>query len=864
MRLWSSVDGAPVFVADVPPWHPLPLLARLLDLPGVIAPAAGALAGVSVWWLLRTWGITRAVAAIVAVATAAGGALLPPREALLLLGLVSSLAALERLARAPSRGSWALAACAIGVAIVGTAGARLVWLLLLAAWIPLARVRTRGAAYSGIAGGALAMVAAALLTAFWWLPARTLARERGVDRPLVRAASLPRFLTVPRHAVIRDPRVAAEALQGRDRRAFATVDHVPAKVLRMAGGPVETVRPARSIEREAAEGDRASVTIADGGWTLLASTEPWWPGWRAYWNGERMPPVTVNARFVGVFVPPGAGRLDLRYRPDAFDDGLRAGAAGLLLFVATIAWPWYLRIPETAREPRQPIGFRLRIPSAIARAASFLAGKAPVAAWALFAAYAAFLLANAVEIAGGSDSSGYLNHARLVREGNRIVPLELARELRVAPDDLELFIPLGFAPGPAAGTMVPSYPAGLPFHLVLFGILGARGMALVAPLAALLAVWLAYRVAREAGLERSWAFWTAALLALFPTFIMHAVWVMSDVVATAWTLAAILGALRARRNPWWGALAGAALGVSVLVRPTQVLLLPALAVAIGFRWRALVAFAAAAAPFAAIQMATGAALWGGPLRTGYGALGLLLSVEGFNARFLHYAHWLAALLTPLVFPLGLAGIAARRVPATARALLAIWFAAFFLFYCFYGAYEAWWYTRFLLPALPALLILTFVAARELASRVTAGKGRLLLAGMLLVVIGVEARQTVKRRVWEVAGGDSIYPRAIAALAPRLGARPIVIGMQMSGAFYYYRGMTMVRSDMLWPDRFERLRAHAALAGRRWYAMLMDYEAAEAFRRAPGRWIPVARYREATLYEFEEETGISSQGRGEEP
>lgn len=849
MGLWDSAAEAPVFVADVPPWHPLALLAGGPGLSLLAASAAGALSGLSAWWLLRTWRLARVWAAAISIAIAAIVALLPARDALLILGLVSSVAALERFARAPSRAPWAMAAGVVAFAILGTAGSRLPWLLLLAAWIPLARLRPGGVGNSALAGAALAMLAASLLTAFWWLPARALAREAEGGRPIERAGSVPRFFTVRGHEVVREAEAAAGALRGRDLRAFATVDHVPGKVARMAGGDVDTSHPARPIQSARAEGDRVALTIGEGGWTLLASTEPWWPGWRAYWNGERMPPVVVNVRFVGVFVPPGAGRLELRYRPDAFDDGLRAGAAGFLLLVATLAWPWYLAIPQGLYRPRSRVAAGPLIARIVSAAQSAAARHARFAAWALLAAYAAFLFANGVAIAGGSDSSGYLNHARLLRAGSRVVPLELARELRVPAEDLEVFLPLGFAPGPAAETIVPSYPPGLPFHLVLFGIFGARGMALVAPLAAIAAVWLTYLVAREAGLERRWAFWPAALLALFPTFIMHAVWVMSDVVATAWTLAAVLGALRARRSAWWGAFAGAALGISVLVRPTQVLLVPAVALAIGLRWCALLACAAAAAPSAAVQMATGAQLWGGVLRTGYGALGLLLSAEGFAARFLHYARWLAALLSPLVFPLGLSGLAARSAAPRERTVLAAWFVPFFLFYCFYGAYEEWWYTRFLLPALPALLILTLFAARETTARMPAGRGRLLIASLLVVVFAVEVRQIVNRRVWEVARGDSIYPRAIEALTPRLGRRPIVLGMQMSGALYYYREMTMVRADMMWPDRFERLRAHAALAGRRWYALLMDYEAAEAFRRAPGTWVPVARFGEAALYEL---------------
>src|SRR5205814_377341 len=50
-------------------------------------------------------------------------------------------------------------------------------------------------------------------------------------------------------------------------------------------------------------------------------------------------------------------------------------------------------------------------------------------------------------------------------------------------------------------------------------------------------------------------------------------------------------------------------------------------------------------------------------------------------------------------------------------MLALWWWPFFLFYSFYGPYETWWYTRFLLPAYPALIISALLAARDIAPRV---------------------------------------------------------------------------------------------------------------------------------------------------
>ena len=56
-----------------------------------------------------------------------------------------------------------------------------------------------------------------------------------------------------------------------------------------------------------------------------------WPGWRLAWNGKRLPAVVVNGAFLGAFVPPGRGVVELRYRPRELDTGLASVAGALLL-----------------------------------------------------------------------------------------------------------------------------------------------------------------------------------------------------------------------------------------------------------------------------------------------------------------------------------------------------------------------------------------------------------------------------------------------------------------------------------------------------------------------------------------------------
>lgn len=119
--------------------------------------------------------------------------------------------------------------------------------------------------------------------------------------------------------------------------ADAVVTHVPPQVARRApqllaedaDGFHASAGGAVRVVRYTANG--AELDVDSRGWSLLVSSDADWPGWRAWWNGKRQPVVTIDNAFLGVFVPPGHGKLVLRYRPDAFLDGLRISGAGTLI-----------------------------------------------------------------------------------------------------------------------------------------------------------------------------------------------------------------------------------------------------------------------------------------------------------------------------------------------------------------------------------------------------------------------------------------------------------------------------------------------------------------------------------------------------
>ena len=192
------------------------------------------------------------------------------------------------------------------------------------------------------------------------------------------------------------------------------------------------------------------------------------------------------------------------------------------------------------------------------------------------AGYGVFLSRYAAFAVGGSDSSGYANTARRLAAGTLLDRPRCLDRLGLSDALTPVFTPIGFLPGPRPGTTAPLYPVGFPVHLAAAGGIAGWdvGPFLVSPLFAVACLVLLYLVGHELALSRFWSAATSVILAAFPPFLFQAVQPMSDVVATFWCLAAVFGALKARRHPIWALAAGASVGIAALVRPIRRVLSP--------------------------------------------------------------------------------------------------------------------------------------------------------------------------------------------------------------------------------------------------------------------------------------------------
>jgi len=461
----------------------------------------------------------------------------------------------------------------------------------------------------------------------------------------------------------------------------------------------------------------------------------------------------------------------------------------------------------------------------------------------------------------GSDPTGYINVARSLLE-RRIAQPEPALEDLDLPDQFtQSFSPLGYTPGPRPHSLAPTYPVGYPLHMagaaLIFG--WKYGPFLVSPMAAVLSLVLIYLAGMELGLTRGLAISGAAILALNPTFCFHAIQPMSDGVATCWSLLAILTALRSRRSATWGMAAGAAFGIAFLARPSSVLLLIPIFLSLRLGLKVLSLFVLGGLPFAGVFFAYNAAAFGHPLATGYVATGAqnLVMLSGFTDRFRHYVYWLAVTMSPLPL-LGWVGVALNRnVKLRDRALLISWFGVFLLFYCCYFHYEEWWYTRFLLPGMPALILGSLLVVRDLGkffersagapSRVWLRPAVVTIA--LAIVIGCE-RQSIERfRLLRIAATSTVHSDACRWADSLLPKQSLVVATEMSGAIKFYTGRPIVRYEWVNTDQWRTLQTRAAEKGYWWYALLVSQEVEEAQRRLPGRWIKMGTLGHLSLWQI---------------
>ncbi len=451
--------------------------------------------------------------------------------------------------------------------------------------------------------------------------------------------------------------------------------------------------------------------------------------------------------------------------------------------------------------------------------------------------------------AGGSDSSGYLNSAAYLLKGQLSATKPTLAGYPPSEFAVGAHQPLGFVTRVGTDEMAPSYPIGLPLHLAAFAWVAGLDWATI-PVnicAALASGLLCYALARRLGLPAGFALGGAAVLLFCPLFLFAATQPMSDLLALTWTLAALYAALRAQEGWRWPLGCGIAIAMAVLVRPTDLLVVFPVMIALGWNWRAYLWVGLGGLPGAILQAWYNHAIYGAAFATGYGNVWSAFSPEFAEHNFPFFVRWIPGLLTPLVLAVLLAPFraAARRREVLVLGAWAVILIGFYGYY--YHSGETWWYLRFILPAFPALVVISLVVLHSFPALATR---RAALIALLVGALGWELVLCDRFSLIHNKSGEATYVDAAMWGRKNFPANAAIICMQVSGALYYYTDFLLVRYEQVDLSRMPALIAALREARRPVYAILYDFEEAEAQARMGGHWKKLTKVRNATIWQVD--------------
>lgn len=459
-------------------------------------------------------------------------------------------------------------------------------------------------------------------------------------------------------------------------------------------------------------------------------------------------------------------------------------------------------------------------------------------------------------VAGGSDSYCYLSQAELFAAGH-IVNVQGIAAIAPWERGAEAFAPVGHVPAfSPRGATVPMCPPGYPILMALARTIGGRAaMFAVVPLLGALAVWATFVLGRRVAGPVAGAL-AALLLAASPPFLYQVVQPMTDVPAAAiWAVALVALTDRRFTSSTRGAvLGGIATGAALLIRPNLVPVAGVAALAVfierPLRWRDVLrtwtAFGAGVLPFALIVAALQNAMYGGPLKSGYGDLGFLFRIDHVWPNLRRYPAWLIQTETPVVLcALASPWLVSSRVRRRQRLWLLGFVAAVFACYIPYQVFDAWWYLRFLLPVYPALLALTAAAIASFLSRLSAPRRALGFAvvGLLLIFL---VRLAVDRGAFGLWSFEQRFRLAGDYVASHLPPDAAVVTGQESGSVRFYSGRLTLTWREVPPNALDRALDFLRAQGYRPYLLLETWERPDFVSRFEGKtpigglgWPPIA-------------------------
>lgn len=472
------------------------------------------------------------------------------------------------------------------------------------------------------------------------------------------------------------------------------------------------------------------------------------------------------------------------------------------------------------------------------------------------------LLNQAAPYAGGADSSGYMNNARLLLEGRFEDPIRPLPELSDANIPTPAFEPLGFRADTGTDSLEPTYPFGFPLILALFqSVLGSQtGVLVVMILLGLAAPWTTWQLGRETGLSVAWSAFGAITIVAGPIFRMHAFLPMTDVLTLVIANLLLVSLLRMSRSPWSAFAVGGLLALGVLTRPANVLLFVPVGVHLLLQpgllrqaWK----IGLGGLPGAVFLGWINFTLYDKILTTSYGDFSHLFRVELLLPSLLFFLLHAFILLSPPAV-LGLLGsplilrTERHRLPP-----LVVLVAAYLVFYGFYfHASEYWWSLRFILPTFGAIVVLGAHAWSRLLDRYESRSAHFaalrwipLLFAFFSITLGRYTSNALG--IYDVPLQEQSYLEATNWLADNTEPDAVIVCMQTSGAVFYYLDNPIVRWDALTPEQWTEVVAPRLQVDRRILAVLFPFENHQGIlvTHVPGNWELIEEIKLVSIYEW---------------
>ena len=411
-------------------------------------------------------------------------------------------------------------------------------------------------------------------------------------------------------------------------------------------------------------------------------------------------------------------------------------------------------------------------------------------------------------VAGGSDSYCYLNQAELFARGE-VHDFELFGADPEWPGTPGAFIPAGHSAVPSRpGAMAPICPAGYPVMLAAAELaFGRNAMFWVTPLMGGVLAWCTFVLGRRLG-GGATGLLAALLVASSPIVLYQIVQPMNDVPAAALWCAVLVVVSRdrggAERQSWFGGNAralwsGVLCGAALMIRPN---LLPLAAVVGawvtfgkgGLSVRSALLFAIAALPGAVFVLGAQAAMYGSPLRSGYGDLSALFAGSHVMPNLARYPRWVLEAHSPVL----LLALVAPAILVDDKRRTAWWLllfsAAVFGCYLPYVVFEDWWYQRFVLPALAPLFVLTAVPIVGFLARLPSGWRAIAFAAVCAAFAIVYVDRGVRRDAFRLKDFEYRF-RAAGEYVATLPSNAAIVTGHQTGSVRFYSS----RSAVGWGD-----------------------------------------------------------------